>query len=90
MSYTYHHVLRRTHHHEQGRPVFVRLRTDDEWQDPAPERYRVVGCPIPLGSHFCFISTDDVRLCTVGTEHEHWPERQPPFAKDWSPSEIAP
>lgn len=87
---TFHHVLRRTEALEEGQPVFVRLRPDDEWQGPAPDRYRVVGTPIGLGSHFCFIAVDGARMCTVGLEHEHSAERQPPLAKGWSPTEIAP
>lgn len=86
---TFHHVLRRTPDHDNGRAVFLRLRPDDEWQDPAPDRYRVVGCEIPLGSHFCFLAVDDARMCTVGVEHEHSAEQQPRFGR-WAPTEIEP
>lgn len=87
---TFHHVLRRTDALDEERPVLVRLRPGDEWQEFAPDRYRVVSTPIALGSHFCFVSADGMRLCTVGVEHEHRPEQQPPFVRDWLPSEIAP
>ena len=90
MSQTYHHVLRRTRAREEGEPVYVRLKPDDEWQDPAPDRYRVVGCPIPLDGHFCFVATDGARMCTVGVTHQHTYEQQPRFGRGWSPSEIAP
>ncbi len=84
---TYHHVLRRA---SDDPPVYIRLRPSDEWQAAAPDRYRVVGCPIPLGGHFCFTAADGARMCSVGPDHEHTDERQPALARDWTPSEIAP
>lgn len=87
MSETFHHVLRRVSDESK---VYLRLHPDDEWQDPAPDRYRVVWCPVPLNGHFCFIATDGARMCTVGPDHAHRPEQQPSFARGWTPSEIEP